>query len=293
MTRRDRFTVPLPDGRALDLGGRTLVMGILNVTPDSFAGGADRLDPDRAVAAACEMVAAGADLLDIGGESTRPGASPVPLDEELRRVTPVLERLRGRVDVPLSIDTYKAAVAERALALGAAIVNDVSALTDDPALAAVIARGRAAVILMHNRGRSRAMYERAEYDDVAADVARELGERCRAAEAAGIPRDRIILDPGIGFAKRAEQSFQAIAGLPALAALGRPILCGPSRKSYLKAALGEVPADERRWGTAAAVTAVILFGAHIVRVHDVPEMRQVARVADAVHRACEAEMRVR
>jgi dihydropteroate synthase len=187
--------------------------------------------------------------------------------------------------VPISIDTYKAGVAERALDLGAAIVNDISGLTFEPALGEVVARRGAAVILMHHRGRSRDMYALAEYTDVAADVTRELSARLSAALAAGIPRERIILDPGIGFAKRAEHSFQAIAGLPALAALDRPILVGPSRKSFLNAALGDVPASDRLWGTAAAVTAAVLFGAHIVRVHDVPEMVQVVRVADAMRRA--------
>jgi dihydropteroate synthase len=228
------------------------------------------------------MVADGADILDIGGESTRPGAPALPADEELARVVPVLERLRGRVDVPISIDTYKAEVAERAIALGASIVNDISGLTYDPPLADVVARTGAAIVLMHNRGRSTNMYELATYADVAAEVRAELDATARRAEAAGIARDRIIVDPGVGFAKRAEHSFAAIAGLPALAELGRPILAGPSRKSFLRAALGDVPPAERVWGTAAAVTACVLFGAHIVRVHDVPQMAQVVKVADTL-----------
>ena len=257
-------------------------MAILNVTPDSFADGGVRLDPDRAIEDAVRMVADGADLIDLGGESTRPGAAPLPVDEELRRVRPVLEGLRGRVDVPISIDTYKAVVAEAALDLGATIVNDISGLTYDPALAGVVARRRAAVVLMHNRGRSSGMYEYAQYDDVAGEVARELGARVAAALAAGIGRDRIILDPGFGFAKHAPQSMRLLAGLPRLGALGYPVLSGPSRKSFLKIGLGEVPPAGRVWGTAAAVTASILLGAHIVRVHDVAEMAQVAHVADAV-----------
>jgi dihydropteroate synthase len=232
------------------------------------------------------MVAEGADLIDVGGESTRPGADPLPIDEELRRVSPVLEGLRGQVDVPISIDTYKAAVAERALDLGAAIVNDVSALAYDPSLAEVVARRRAAVVLMHTRGRSDDMYARATYEDPVAEVAAELQGRVRMAVDAGIDRDRIMVDPGIGFAKRAEHSLAVIAGLARLAAVvGRPILSGPSRKSFLTAALGDVPPRERVWGTAAAVTASILHGAHIVRVHDVAEMVQVARVADDIDRA--------
>ena len=279
---RPPFRIPLRDGRVLDLSGPTKVMAIVNVTPDSFADGGERFDPAVAIADALQMVADGADILDIGGESTRPGAPLLPEAEELGRVVPVLEGLRGRVEVPISIDTYKAAVAERAIALGATIVNDISALTYDPGLAGVVARTGAAVILMHTRGRSAEMYALAAYDDVAAEIARELGERDAAARAAGIAAERIILDPGIGFAKKAEHSFAAIAGLPELAKLGRPILAGPSRKSFLKSAVGDVPPRDRLWGTAAAVAASILLGAHIVRVHDVKEMAQVARTVDQI-----------
>lgn len=275
----------LPDGRTLELGARTLLMGIVNVTPDSFADGGVRLDPDVAIADAIKMVADGADLIDIGGESTRPGAPEVPADEELRRISPVLEGLRGRVSVPVSIDTYKAAVAERALDLGAVIVNDISALTYDRELAGVVARRRAAVVLMHNRGRSADMYAQAHYADVAGEIVRDLRARIRDAEAVGIPRDAIIIDPGLGFAKRAEHTFDALANLSSLAALERPILCGPSRKSFLRVALGDVPARERLWGSAAAVTAAVLLGAHIIRVHDVTEMVQVVRVADRIRAA--------
>jgi dihydropteroate synthase len=281
------YSVPLPDGSTLELGPRTLVMAIVNVTPDSFADGGLRFDPDVAIADALRMVAEGADLLDIGGESTRPGAAPLPVDDELRRVLPVLEGLRGRAQVPISIDTYKAEVASRAIDLGAGIVNDISALTYDPELAAVAARRQAAVILMHNRGRSREMYAFARYgDDVAADVTAELRARVEAAVAAGIARERIIVDPGLGFAKRAEHSYAAIAGLPALAAgLGRPIRSGPSRKSFLQAAIGERPPADRVWATAAAVTASVLFGAHILRVHDVRAMVDVVRAADRIREA--------
>jgi len=257
-------------------------MGVVNVTPDSFADGGERFDPDRAIADAVQMVADGADIIDIGGESTRPGADPLPADEEWRRVGPVIEGIRARVDAPISIDTYKAVVADRALDLGAAIVNDISALTYDPAIAGVVARRGAAVVLMHNRGRSRDMYAEAVYSNVLADIARELVERAHAAEAAGIGRDRIILDPGLGFAKRAEHSLTALAGLDRLAEFGYPILSGPSRKSFLTSGLGNVPPRERVWGTAAAVTASVLLGAHIVRVHDVKEMVQVVRVADQI-----------
>ena len=274
--------MPLPDGSCLELGVRTLVMGIVNVTPDSFAGGGSRVDPDVAIAEALQMAADGADLIDIGGESTRPGAEPLPADDELRRVTPVLEGLRGRVSVPLSIDTYKAVVAERALDLGAVIVNDVSALAYDSALAGLVARRRAALILMHNRGRSADMYARAHYEDVSAEIVQELGARLGEAEAAGIDRSQVIVDPGFGFAKTAEHSLRALARLADLHRLGRPVLSGPSRKSFLRAALGDVPPAERVWGTAAAITASVLAGAHIVRVHDVKDMIQVVRTADAI-----------
>jgi dihydropteroate synthase len=267
------------------MGARTLVMGILNITPDSFADGGRRLDPDRAAADALRMVADGADILDIGGESTRPGALPVPADEEWRRIEPVLAQLRGRTAVPISVDTYKASVADKALAAGAAIVNDVSGLTFDPDLATVVARHRAAVVLMHHRGRSDAMYDRACYGDVAREITAELRERGAAARAAGIAESRIIYDPGLGFAKQAAHTLAALAHFPVFAELGRPLLSGPSRKSFLKAALGDVPPAGRVWGTAAAVTASVLFGAHIVRVHDVAEMTQVVRVADAIRHA--------
>jgi dihydropteroate synthase len=228
------------------------------------------------------MAADGADLIDIGGESTRPGASPLSVHDELRRVAPVLEGLRGRLTVPISIDTYKADVAERALDLGASIVNDISALAYDPALASVVARRGAAIVLMHNRGRSAAMYDKAVYADVVAEVTAELSARAAAAEAAGIRRDRIIVDPGLGFAKRAAHTWTALARFGEFRAIGLPLLAGPSRKSFLKVALGEVEPAARVWGTAAAVTAAILSGAHIVRVHDVKPMVDVARVADAI-----------
>lgn len=257
-------------------------MGILNVTPDSFADGGRAFDPDAAVDAALRLEAEGADLIDIGGESTRPGAAPIDAAEELRRVVPVFDRLRGRVRAALSIDTYKAVVAERALSLGAQIVNDVSALAGDPDLAGVVARRGAAVVLMHHRGGSADMYARAQYGDVVAEVAEELQAAVDRAARAGIAADRIILDPGLGFAKRAPQTLELIARAGELARLDKPLLFGPSRKSFLRAALGDVPVGERLWGTAAAVAASILGGAHIVRVHDVAEMVQVAKVADAL-----------
>ena len=257
-------------------------MGIVNVTPDSFSDGGVHFDADAAVRSAIGMAEAGADILDVGGESTRPGADPLPIDEELRRVLPVIDGIARRVNVPISIDTYKAGVAERALDLGAMIVNDISALEYDPALAGVAARRGAPVILMHNRGRSATMYAFAEYGDVAADIARELAARAGAAMAAGIPKARIVLDPGFGFAKRAGHSMTALARFGEFHALGYPLLSGPSRKSFLQTGLGERAPAGRIWGTAAAVTASVLAGAHIVRVHDVAQMIDVVRVADAI-----------
>jgi dihydropteroate synthase len=280
MYARKRYDLPLPNGRTLTLGERTLVMGILNITPDSFADGGRHFDHARAVAAGLRMVEEGADILDIGGESTRPGAEPLDAAEEMRRVLPVIERLAAETSILLSIDTYKASVAREAVARGASIVNDISGLQYDPDLPRAAAESGAALILMHTRGRSREMYELAVYDDVAADVARELEIAIGRATAAGVRRESIVVDPGFGFAKRAEHSYAALACLDRLGVLDRPILSGPSRKSFLKAAIGDKPPDEREWATAAAVTASVLAGAHIVRVHGVKAMVDVVRVAD-------------
>lgn len=281
---RPLYRLPLPHGGALALGERPLVMGILNVTPDSFAD-AERFDTARAVDAALAMEAAGADILDLGGESTRPGAIPVDADEELRRVLPVLRGLSGRLKIPISIDTYKAVVAEAAVDAGASVVNDISGLTYDTGMARAVARTSAALVLMHTRGRSAEMYAQAQYDDVARDVAAELRAGMNAAVDAGVSLERVVVDPGIGFAKRPAHSYGLLARLAELAdALGRPILAGPSRKSFMREALGERPPVERDWGTAAAVTAAVLGGAHIVRVHAVAEMVQVVRVAEDTRR---------
>ncbi len=282
MFPRQRFTVPLPDGRTLDLGERTLVMGILNVTPDSFAESAPRMDPVLAADEALRMEADGADLIDIGGESTRPGAEPVTADDELARVIPVLRRLAGRLRVPLSIDTYKARVARAALGEGASIVNDISGLRYDPPIAAVAADAGAPRVLMHMRGRSGTMYREARYADVVSEVAAELRKSLAAAEASGVARESLIVDPGLGFAKEARHSLELLARLPELAALDRPLLVGPSRKSFLAAVIGDRPPAARDFATAAAAAAAVLGGAHIVRVHAVREMRDVVRVADEI-----------
>jgi len=260
-------------------------MGILNVTPDSFAESTPTLDPAASIEAALRMEAEGADIVDVGGESTRPGADPVSADEELARILPVFHGLAGRLRVPISVDTYKSAVARAAIDAGAAIVNDVSGLRMEPALAAVAAERGAALVLMHTRGRSKTMYAEAVYDDVIGDVARELKASVQTATDAGVPIDRIILDPGVGFAKRPSHSYGVLARLPELAAaLDRPLLVGPSRKSFMRDAVGDRPAPERDWGTAAAVTAAVLAGAHIVRVHAVAAMIEVVRVAEEIRR---------
>ena len=224
-------------------------------------------------------------MIDVGGESTRPGADQLDEVEERRRVVPVVEGLASRVRAPVSIDTYKAATANAALAAGASIVNDVSGLRYEPALADVLARHGAPVVLMHTRGRSKQMYEQASYHDVVAEILDELRESIAFAAKAGVAADRIILDPGLGFAKEAAHSYEALAHLEEFAELGRPLLVGPSRKSFLARPLGgQVPAADRDWATAAAATAAVLAGAHIVRVHAVREMVQVIRVADEIRR---------
>ncbi len=285
MIARRSFAVPLPSREPLLLGARTLLMGILNVTPDSFADGGLHFDADRAVDAGLRMADDGADIIDVGGESTRPGAAPLDEAEEMRRVVPVVERLAARVKVPISIDTYKASVARAAIGAGAVIVNDISGLQYDGDLARVVADSGAAVVLMHTRGRSDEMYQLATYKDVAAEVTRELSEAKERASRSGVREESIILDPGIGFAKKAVHSVDVLAHLDTLAELGRPILSGPSRKSFLKYALGERDPDEREWGTAAAVAASVLLGAHIVRVHGIKSMADVVRVADLIRDA--------
>jgi dihydropteroate synthase len=275
----------LSAGRTLVLGERTLVMGVINVTPDSFSDGGQLLDPSVAIEAGVQMAQDGADLIDVGGESTRPGAAALDEAEERRRVLPVIEGLVARVQTPISIDTYKASIAEAALGAGAALVNDVSGLRYEPALADVVARSGAPIVLMHTRGRSQQMYEQASYTDVVGEVLDELRESMAFATTSGIAAERIILDPGLGFAKDAAQSCEVLARFDEFAELGRPLLAGPSRKSFITRAVGaRVPPAERDWATAAAVTAAVLAGAHIVRVHAVRQMLQVVRVADEIRR---------
>ena len=282
-------------------------MGILNITPDSFADGGLYLDPGAAEAAALEMEARGADLIDVGGESTRPGSDTISADEEIVRIRPVLERLSRSLTIPISIDTSKPEVAEVAIGEGASLINDVTglrgasgrseaqsrratasgggaprALRYDASLAEIAARSGAGLILMHARGRSRDMYKEAHYASVPVEVGNELRTSLDRALAAGARRESVVLDPGLGFAKRAEHSYAALAALPTFAAIGCPLLAGPSRKSFLSAAIGERTPGERDMATAASVAAAVLLGAHIVRVHNVPAMVDVVRVADAI-----------
>lgn len=290
ISQRKRYRIVLPS-RTLALGERTLVIGVLNVTPDSFSDGGTFVSLDDAVAHALAMEKSGADLIDLGGESTRPGSTPVSIDEELRRVLPVLKKLRSELGIPISIDTQKSEVAEAAVAAGAEIINDISALRADPRIAAVARKSKLPLILMHMRGEPRTMHKGPFAGNVMRDVAVGLRAAIARARNAGVPRSQIILDPGIGFGKSFAQNYELLARLPELAKLGCPLLVGTSRKGFLGATLAtlapggtcaSVPPNQRLWGTAATVAASILAGAHFVRVHDVAEMAQVARVADCI-----------
>jgi dihydropteroate synthase len=273
-------------GRALDTAARTLVMGALNVTPDSFSDGGRYAEAGAAVRRGLEMLAEGADLVDVGGESTRPGAAPVDAAEELRRVLPVVQAL-ATAGAVISIDTVKAEVAAAALEAGAAVVNDVTAL-GDPEMAGVVARAGAGVVLMHMQGSPRTMQDDPRYGDVVAEVGAFLAGSAAAAAAAGIDPGAICLDPGIGFGKRLEHNLALLAGVPHLAALGYPVLVGASRKRFLADILGPIPPAERDAAAAAAHVLAIAGGATIIRTHNVVVGLQTARVADAIVRAVPA-----
>lgn len=268
--------------RTLVLGERTLIMGVLNVTPDSFSDGGKFLHPEAAVERALAMEREGADIVDVGGESSRPGSKPLRADEEQDRILPVLRMLRGKLKIPISVDTQKAEVAQAAISAGAEIVNDISALRFDSQLADLVARRRTGIILMHMRGKPQMMQKGPFAPDVMRDVTKSLREALRRAKRAGIERSQILLDPGIGFGKNYRQNFEILARLPELGHLRYPVVVGTSRKAFIGAALGDAPAEQRVWGTAATVAASIFAGAHIVRVHDVKEMVQVAKVADRI-----------
>ena len=263
------------------LGQRTLLMGIINVTPDSFYDGGRSLDGGRAIANGLALIEEGADIIDIGGESTRPGARPVPEQEELERVLPVIRGLRSVTKVPISIDTYKASVAQEALHEGADIVNDVSALRFDAEMAALAAAEKVPVVLMHMLGTPRTMQSEPRYDDVLREVIEFLAERIQFATQAGIERQNIIVDPGIGFGKTLDHNLALLRGLPAFAPLGQPLMVGASRKAFIGRILG-TEADQRLEGSLAAAVAAVMGGADIVRVHDVKETRRAIRVADAI-----------
>ncbi|HXA81983.1 MAG TPA: dihydropteroate synthase [Methylomirabilota bacterium] len=285
MIQRKLFRLKMPSGM-LVLGERTLVMGVLNVTPDSFSDGGKFFRVGDAVDAALAMERAGADILDIGAESTRPGSTGISGEEELERLLPVLQGLRGRLKIPISIDTQKARVAEMAIGAGAEMLNDISGLRHDPKMAEVAARTGVPIVLMHMRGTPRTMQREPWARDVMKDVSRGLRESVDIARWAGVGKSKIILDPGIGFGKSFAQNYELLAKLPTLVKLGYPLLVGTSRKGFLGATMARdgksLPAEERIWGTAATVAASILQGAHIVRVHDVEEMVQVARVTDCL-----------
>lgn len=279
--KRRTFALRLP-ARTLALGQHTLVMGILNVTPDSFSDGGLYLDANAAVARAIAMKAAGADIIDVGGESTRPGSAGVSAEEEMRRILPILRGLRGKIRIPISVDTSKAEVAEAAAEAGAEIVNDVTGLRNDPRIAEVARRRKLGLILMHMRGTPQTMQTTPFARDVIRDVNVGLRRSIALASKAGVAKSQIVIDPGIGFGKSHEQNCEILRRLPEFAKLGFPLLVGTSRKSFLGTALMQNTENDRIWGTAATVAASILQGAHIVRVHDVAEMAQVARVTDVV-----------
>jgi len=279
---RHFFVIPCAGGRRLVYRGRPLVMGVLNVTPDSFSDGGAYRSPGAAVARGVQMAEEGADLIDVGGESTRPGAAAVPVGEELRRVLPVVRRLARAVRVPISVDTSKAEVAQAALGAGAAIVNDVTALQGDAQMASVVAQSRAAIILMHMQGTPRTMQRRPRYRDVVREVAAFLLEAAERAQRAGIARARILLDPGLGFGKTVRHNLALMGALRHFVSLGFPVVVGPSRKSFIGRTLDAPEVDGRLAGTLACVAQAYASGAHVVRVHDVQPTVQLIRMLKAI-----------
>jgi len=266
------------------LGKRPLVMGILNVTPDSFSDGGMYIEKEKAIEHAREMVAQGADIIDVGGESTRPGAHPVPLEEEVSRVMPVIEALSRELDVPISVDTYKAAVAEMALERGAVMINDISGLRFSPHMIDVVARYKPWVVVMHMKGTPRDMQKAPSYEDVIGEIEGFFEERLGYLESHGISREKVILDPGIGFGKRLEDNLAILKNIDKFLHFGCPIMVGPSRKSFIGNVLN-LPVEERLEGTLAAVSIAVFQGAQIVRVHDVQPARRAVDLAWAIRRA--------
>jgi dihydropteroate synthase len=268
-------------GRDITLGARTLVMGVLNVTPDSFSDGGQYSDPEAAFTRALQLEDEGADILDIGAESTRPGSTRLPEAEELRRLIPVLKRLRGQLSIPVSIDTYKAAVAEKALEHGAEIINDPSGLVFDPQLPKVITKWDAGLVINHMRGTPETWAKLPPLKDVMRTIASDLEAGIHRVQRQGVQKQRIVVDPGIGFGKRREQNSEIIARLGELRALDVPVMVGPSRKSFLK----QEDEHATEFATAGAVAASLLYGAHIIRVHDVKNMRSVVAIVDSIRQS--------
>lgn len=275
-----KFKLKFPK-RILDLSVRTHLMGVLNVTPDSFSDGGEFLKVENAVRRGIKMAEEGADIIDIGGESTRPGSDSVTIEEELSRVIPVIEALLKEIDIPISIDTYKSEVAKRALEAGAEMINDISALRFDPKMKEVIAEYQVPVVLMHIKGTPKNMQENPYYDDVIKEIIEYLKESIQLARDAGIREENIIIDPGIGFGKRLEDNLNILKNLKKFSILNCPILVGPSRKSFIGRIL-DLPVDERLEGSLAALAVAIMNGANIVRVHDVKESKRVAGLVDAI-----------
>jgi dihydropteroate synthase len=286
-------TIPLPSfqeircrEKSLLFGSKVLIMGVLNVTPDSFSDGGRFFDPGTAIERAQRMIAEGADLIDIGGESTRPGAPYVSEEEEIKRISPIIAVLGKHTNIPLSIDTRKAAVAQVALDLGAVMVNDVSALQDDPRMAQLVQESNAGVVLMHRQGHSFTMQNAPHYDDVVGEIKAFLAERVSMAQSMGIPADHIIVDPGIGFGKTLNHNLKILANIEAFLQLGQPVLIGLSRKAFIGELTGKAVGG-REMGNAAALAAVVWQGAHILRVHDVGAMNDAIRVAQALRLSCD------
>jgi dihydropteroate synthase len=278
---RKRFTLQLGHGKRLELGARTLVVGVLNVTPDSFSDGGQHFESERAIEHALAIESAGADIIEVGGESTRPGARTLSASEELSRLAPVLNELGKRLRAPIAIDTTKSDVARVALDLGASLINDVSALRFDPLLADVAARAQAALVLMHMRGEPATMQKLEPSRDIFSEIETDFNTAITTAQTHGVERERIILDPGIGFGKTLEQNLALLNHLERFDPFNLPLMIGTSRKSFIGRITGR-PEMERAFGTAASVAIAIARGAHLVRVHDVPQMVDVARLSDAI-----------
>ena len=278
---REKYNWRLPR-TSISLGGRTAVMGILNVTPDSFSDGGVYFDRDKAVARGKELEQEGADIIDIGGESSRPGSEAVSEAEELRRVMPVLETLAPAVRIPISIDTYRSSVADRAIDTGARIVNDISGFRFDDDMPRVVKQTGAGVVLMHSRGSRETLHTQSRMDDPVGDVMAGLSDSVKKAQAAGIPKDAIVIDPGIGFGKAADESLKVLKRLNEFSKLDYPILVGTSRKSFIRLISSSYAEDARTWGTSATIVASIMNGAHIIRVHDVRQARALADVTDRI-----------